>query len=171
MKGKNKNEKTTVGRIWCNNGRVCNHHASCGWFCWSASEHPQIRGGKANAFRNGSRCANFAKTVNDSGAVTAEFLVILPAACLILLTALSLTQLQMQRFQLIELSAESSRAIARGEAEDVIAKLIKESGRNIEYSVEYKDISVCVELSCDSPTFLIGQIKLSEQSCARKGGL
>jgi hypothetical protein len=108
--------------------------------------------------------------------VTAEFAIVLPGVLLLLFLALSVLAMQTSRIGLVELAAESSRALARGESESLVRELIESAGLGSDVSLNtfYSDLSVCVELTHINRIRPLGEefaIEVSETQCARKGGL
>ena len=108
--------------------------------------------------------------------MTAEFAIILPGVLLILFLALSVQSLQTSRIALVELAAEGSRALARGESKALVTELITQSGLGsvASFEVLYQDLSVCVEVAQTHQIRALGgqfPIELKEVQCSRKGGL
>jgi hypothetical protein len=100
----------------------------------------------------------------------------LPGVIFILYFALSVLAMQTSRVGLVELAAEGSRALARGESEAIIQQLIDgvSLGNHISTSISYTDLSVCLELVQLKEIAPFGRelsIELKESQCARKGGL
>jgi hypothetical protein len=95
---------------------------------------------------------------------------------LILVFSLSVLALQANRMALIELAAEGSRAIARGETEDVLTSLIQDRKLSPEpqSKLEYESLSICLELSQNVKLPVLGNFMdfpVLERQCARKSGL
>jgi hypothetical protein len=95
---------------------------------------------------------------------------------LILYFALSVLAMQTSRIGLVELAAESARALARGESEGLVEQLIEGTGlgKQVSFTTTFSDLSVCVELIRFSQIPPFGPdlaIEVKEIQCARKGGL
>jgi hypothetical protein len=108
--------------------------------------------------------------------VTAEFAIVLPAVLLVLAFSLSVLAIQSSRLGLIELAAETSRALARGESEDLVRQIIAESakGQEIKFEIDHSELMICVILSRNVQISALGgliPIDVSERQCARKSGL
>ena len=90
---------------------------------------------------------------------------------MILALALSIMALQAARMQLIEFASFAARAIARGEAEAQVSKLI--SAEDESYAMEVKDVGdlICVDVKAQKKIFWLGNIDLKERQCSRKQGL
>lgn len=108
--------------------------------------------------------------------MTAEFAVVLPGVLLVLFIAISVLSLQTSRIALVELAAEGSRALARGESEELVSQLLSESGlgSKLTFASSYTDLSVCIEVVQKHEIKALGAslpIVLKEVQCSRKGGL
>jgi len=177
MKEKVNEENNLVRRNRCDNCRVCNYHSGSGRFCRSTANHPSKSRGAPNASRFGSFCSHSKRNaVAEDGSVTAEFAVILPAVFLVLLFALSALAIQASRIGLIELSAEASRALARGEQLEVARSLIDQAAQGvaIKLEIDHTELMVCVTLVKSVQISLLGglvPLNVSERQCARKSGL
>jgi hypothetical protein len=95
---------------------------------------------------------------------------------IILFFSLSVLALQASRIGLVELAAQGSRALARGESEELVSQLLRESqlGEKASFRVSYKELSICVEVVQTAEIGGLGgvfPIELSEIQCSRKGGL
>jgi len=108
--------------------------------------------------------------------VTAELAIVLPAVLMVLVFSITVLGIQTNRMALIELAAEGSRLVARGEPEEVLKELTQE--RNLvpfpTANWVYEELSVCLELSQNIKTALFGSflsIPVLERQCARKSGL
>ena len=90
---------------------------------------------------------------------------------MILVLALSIMALQAARMQLIEFASFAARAIARGEAEAQVSKLI--SAEDQSNSMEIKNVGdlICVDVKTQKEIFWLGKIDLKERQCSRKQGL
>ena len=177
MKERENNETKLVRRKWCQHRRIRNYYfGSCGLRRAHADNSEESRG-KADA--SGShKVSSDCKRVclEDRGSVTAEFAVVLPGVLLVLFIALSVLSLQTSRIALVELAAEGSRALARGESEELVSQLLGESGlgSKVTFASSYKDLSVCIEVVQKHEIRALGAslpIVLKEVQCSRKGGL
>jgi len=172
MKGKRYVSKTNRRRR-SNNCRVCNHHFGCCWFCRLAIEHSAFKRSKTDAFRSDSFCNKHttSKLVSEVGSVTAEFALIVPAALLILILAISTLSFQTQRNYLVEATAAGARELARGETTTSLDELLSEYKLNPRVAIEHRNFLVCLELTIQAKLSWLGSIPISERQCARKSGL
>lgn len=110
---------------------------------------------------------------SESGSVTAEFAVVLPAVFMIIAIAIGALSLQVERMRLVGLAAELARASGRGESEQAIRQVFDERlvGRRVEYSSDGSfscaEVSTEVEL-LGLPSF---GLRLADRQCARTVGL
>lgn len=93
------------------------------------------------------------RLLSESGAVTAEFAMLLPTVVFVLGISLASIAAQVQRVQLVVQAADSARAVARGE--HVAGIVLSHSGQLI-----------CVKVSAPSGF----GFDFSEQACAREAG-
>ena len=177
MKERENDQTYMAGRNGCQHGRVRNSDFGCRWFCRLATNCAPKSRGKADALRP-CEVSSYSdrKLLEDHGSVTAEFAIVLPGVMLILYFALSVLALQTSRIGLVEMAAESARAVARGEPEGLVQQLIEETGigKQVSFTTTFTDLSVCVEMSQFSQIPPFGRnfpIELKETQCARKGGL
>ena len=105
---------------------------------------------------------------SESGAVTAELAVALPAVMLVIGLILEVGQWQLQQQRLLVSAATVARAIARGEAPELIDEWVRRLPATTE--VSYGSNLVCVRLSQRPASVLKGfaSLKVSEQQCAEK---
>jgi hypothetical protein len=174
MKGNTHAKKNTPRRNRSYNRRIRHHHSRCSWLCGSAAGNPKVRRSQTNASGHNSFGAEFAEQLGqEQGSVTAEFAIVLPAVLLILGLSLQVLSFQSARVSLIELAAESARALARGEELAVVEKLVSEAGLRPAptFDVIYKELELCVELNQSRPILGLGGISFKEIQCARKSGL
>jgi len=177
MKEKENEQTHLAGRNRCQHGRVCNSDFGCRWLCRLAPNCAQKSGGKADALRPREVSSySHRNRIGEQGSVTAEFAVVLPGVVLILYFALSVLAMQTSRIGLVELAAESARALARGESEGLVEQLIEGTGlgKQVSFTTTFSDLSVCVELIRFSQIPPFGPdlaIEVKEIQCARKGGL
>ena len=104
----------------------------------------------------------------EAGAVTAELAVALPAVMLVIGLILAVGQWQLQQQRLLVSAATVARAIARGEAPELIDEWVRRLPAQLE--VSYGSNLVCARLSQASVSVLKGLagFKVSELQCAEK---
>lgn len=177
MKGKINNESNLVRRVWCEHRRVRNYHPGSRRLRRLATHNSSKSRGKADAFRPCQVCSDRKWCgLDEQGSVTAEFAVVLPGVLLILYFALAVLALQSSRIALVEIAAEGSRALARGESELLVSELISQSGLgpNTGFETSFSELSICVEVVQRHQITALGAtfpIDLKEVQCARKSGL
>lgn len=175
MKESKENETNLVRRNRSQHSRVRNTHFGSSWIRRTPPYNPQEPRGSCNALGSHQIRSNcFRQHLDETGSVTAEFAIVLPGVLILLYLAISVMGIQSSRIGLVELAAECSRALARGESEAVVEQLIQESGRSIASNPAYSDLSVCVELVQIHRIQALGTLfplELKEVQCARKGGL
>jgi hypothetical protein len=177
LKEKEDNETNLVRRKRCQYRRVRNYYFGCSWLRRPIANNSQKPRGQANAVGPRQVGPDRERLVlEDRGSVTAEFAVVLPGVLLVLYFALAVLALQSSRIALVELAAEGSRALARGESEQLVSELITQSGLGpkITFESSFTDLSICVEVVQNHEIGAFGAtfpIELSEVQCARKGGL
>ncbi len=108
----------------------------------------------------------------DSGSVTAELVLALPAVLLILGLALSAMTIQLQRMELVSSASTIARAIARGEPIEVVDALVSELGEAVGFEIDESEGLICVILQSEITIFSIelGDLKLIETQCAKSQG-
>jgi hypothetical protein len=177
MKEKENDETDMDGRNRGNHSRVCNYHFGSGRLRWLIANYSAKSGGQANASGSSPiRSYGNRHPIAEVGSVTAEFAIVLPAVLLVLVFSLSVLAIQSSRLGLIELAAETSRALARGESEDLVRQIIGESakGREIKLEIDHSELMICVILSHNVQISALGvhiPIDVSERQCSRKSGL
>ena len=174
MKGNLNAKKNLVRRNRGINSGIRNHHFGSRRLRRIAIGNSQIERSSANALRHNSFSSKFAHRLEvDHGSVTAEFAVVLPAVILILIVAIQALSFQSARMGLIELAAESARALARGEDSKVIESLIEDAVLNPKptWVIQHKEFELCVEFTQNRSLAGLGLIHLIEVQCARKSGL
>ena len=115
---------------------------------------------------------------SESGSVTAELAMSLPAIALVIAITLGAFSLQIERMKLVEVSATAARAIARGELEENIRSLITEllfplPAESLLLEFEHRENVVCAKLSrqFSLPGLGANLFDVAEVQCARKVGL
>lgn len=174
MKESKNVSKINRRRDWSDNCGICNHHFGSRWFRRTNADHSSLSRGQTNAHGShplGTNC----KSLGERGSVTAEFAIVLPSVLLILVFALSAGGLQAQQVSLVELAAEGSRAIARGEESTLVQVLLDQAGKkDTIMEITHSELMVCVRLVQNAHIPLFGDvfgIPLAESQCARKSGL
>ena len=108
----------------------------------------------------------------DSGTVTAELVLTLPAVLLVLGLVLGAMSIQLQRMQLVSAASEIARAIAREEPMALVDGLVLGLGDKVGFEFLEEDGLVCVILK--SGVELIGidltGLELIERQCAKAQG-
>ena len=177
MKERENNEIYMVRRNRSQHRRVCNSHLGCSWLCRLTSNNSSKPRSAADAFRpNQVSPHGYRRCLKETGSVTAEFAIVLPAVLLVLGVALSVLAIQTSRIGLVGLAAESARALARGESEALVQQLLQGAslGGEVNSKTSFSDLSVCVELAQINHIRGLGDIfpiEVKEIQCARKGGL
>lgn len=108
----------------------------------------------------------------ESGTVTAELVLTLPAVLLVLGLALGAMSIQLQRMQLVTAASDIARAIAREEPMALVDALVLDLGSEVGFEFLEEDGLVCVVLK--SGVELIGidltGFDLIETQCAKAQG-
>lgn len=114
-----------------------------------------------------------ARATSESGAVTAEFAVVLPTVLMILTIALASLSAQLERFKLVSVAGMISRAVARGETLDQINIVFAKQLEGRKFSTYSLDPMVCAEVSqlLEIEVLPDFDLRLAETQCARKLGL
>ena len=89
---------------------------------------------------------------------------------MILVLALSLLSLQIQRVQLAQLAADGARLAAIGGTDNQLQELVTETNLGVDTGINYKNQMVCYQVSLVKKIFWIGLLPISETQCARKTG-
>ena len=108
----------------------------------------------------------------DSGSVTAELVLTLPAVLLIVGLALSAMSVQLQRMELVSAASTIARAIARGEPIAIVDALVSELGEQVGFEIQEELGVVCVILRSEIGIFGIdlSGLELIETQCAKAQG-
>ena len=108
----------------------------------------------------------------DSGSVTAELVLALPAVLLIFGLALSAMSVQLQRMELVSAASTIARAIARGEPIAIVDALVSELGEQVGFEIQEELGVVCVILRSEIGIFSIdlSGLELIETQCAKAQG-
>jgi hypothetical protein len=103
------------------------------------------------------------------GSVTAEFVLVLPVVVMILGVTLGSLAIQLERMKLVSVAATVSRAMARGEPEEMIGALA------FGHKIAFKNTAefICAEVSAQFtlPVLPGMPFSVSDTECARRLGL
>ena len=177
MKERERNETYLVRRNRSQHRRIRKPHLGCCWLCrFTVDDSAKSRSETDVDGPNKVSSYRFRKYLEDKGSITAEFAIVLPAVLIVLYFSLAVLSLETSRVSLVEVAAESSRALARGESESLVQQILQESGqgKSLTYKTVYSDLSICVEVIQIANIQGLGgifPIELNEVQCARKGGL
>ena len=114
---------------------------------------------------------------NETGSVTAELVMALPAVALVISITLGAFALQIERMKLVDVAATAARAAARGDDDAAVSQLVTQmlGAPANEFALEFKvkEQFVCLRLNRQMrlPSFGANLLSLSEVQCARKMGL
>jgi hypothetical protein len=108
-------------------------------------------------------------TSSEYGAVTAEFVMLLPVMLMIIGITLGSLSLQFERMKLVSIAATISRAIARGEPEEKV--MIFLGGLTLSFENTTELICAKVSKQLNLPGLPGLPLEVSDQECARKLGL
>ena len=108
----------------------------------------------------------------DSGNVTAELVLALPAVVMIVALALGAMSVQLQRMELVSAASTIARAIARGEPIEIVDALVSELGGQVGFEIQEELGVVCVVLRREIGIFSIDLtgLELIESQCAKAQG-
>ena len=108
----------------------------------------------------------------DSGSVTAELVLALPAVMMIVALALGAMSVQLQRMELVSAASTIARAIARGEPIAIVDALVSELGEQVGFEIQEELGVVCVILRSEIGIFSIdlSGLELIETQCAKAQG-
>ena len=108
----------------------------------------------------------------DSGSVTAELVLALPAVVVIVALALGSMSVQLQRMELVSAASTIARAIARGEPIAIVDALVSELGEQVGFEIQEELGVVCVILRSEIGIFSIdlSGLELIETQCAKAQG-
>lgn len=102
---------------------------------------------------------------DDSGAITAEYVVVLPAVLLVLMLVIGGIMVSAQRLVLTSAAAQIARLEARGEIKGANARL-GHLPSGVQISRELSGEVRCVTLSWSPELGLLSQIHISATGCA-----
>ena len=108
----------------------------------------------------------------DSGSVTAELVLTLPAVLLIVGLALGAMSIQLQRMELVSAASTIARAIARGEPIEIVDALVSSLGEQVGFEIQEELGVVCVILRSEIGILSIDLtgLELIESQCAKAEG-
>jgi hypothetical protein len=108
----------------------------------------------------------------DTGSVTAELVLTLPAVLLIVGLTLGAMSVQLQRMELVSAASTIARAIARGEPIEIVDALVSELGEQVGFEIQEELGVVCVILRSEIGIFSIDLtgLELIETQCAKAQG-
>lgn len=108
----------------------------------------------------------------DSGSVTAELVLTLPAVLMLVGLALGAMNLQLQRMELVSSASTIARAIAREEPVEVVDALVMELGEQVGFEIQESEGVVCVVLRSEVGILSIelSGLELIESQCAKASG-
>jgi len=108
----------------------------------------------------------------DSGSVTAELVLTLPAVLLIVGLALGAMSIQLQRMELVSAASTIARAIARGEPIEIVDALVSSLGEQVGFEIQEELGLVCVILRSVIGIFsiVLTGLDLLESQCAKAQG-
>lgn len=108
----------------------------------------------------------------DSGSVTAELVLALPAVVMIVAMALGAMSVQLQRMELVSAASTIARAIARGEPIAIVDALVTDLGEQVGFEIQEELGVVCVILRSEIGIFSIDLtgLELIETQCAKAQG-
>jgi hypothetical protein len=113
------------------------------------------------------------KKRNESGSVTAELVLALPAVMLLVSVTIAAMGLQVERMKLVGAAAAIARSIARSESLETTETIHMNMSPNSIMELSEPEGLVCVELSLDAGLPGLSQeiMELKEIQCARATGL
>ena len=109
----------------------------------------------------------------DSGSVTAELVLTLPAVLMIVGLALGAMSIQLQRMELISSASTIARAIAREEPIELVDGLVMALGDKVGFEIQESEGIVCVVLRSEVGILSIqlSGLELIDSQCAKAQGL
>jgi hypothetical protein len=108
----------------------------------------------------------------DSGSVTAELVLTLPAVLLIVGLALGAMSIQLERMELVSAASTIARAIARDEPIEIVDALVSDLGEQVGFEIQEELGVVCVILRSEIGILSIDLtgLELIESQCAKAQG-
>lgn len=108
----------------------------------------------------------------DSGTVTAELVLTLPAVLMVIGLAFGLMSFQLQRMELVSAASTIARAIARDEPIEFVDLLVSELGSKVLFEIQEENGLICVALRKTVDVFGIDlpNFDFVETQCAKAQG-
>jgi hypothetical protein len=108
----------------------------------------------------------------DTGSVTAELVLAIPAVMMIVALALGAMSVQLQRMELVSAASTIARAIARGEPIEIVDALVTELGEQVGFEIQEELGVICVVLRSEIGILSIDLpgLELIESQCAKAQG-
>jgi hypothetical protein len=108
----------------------------------------------------------------DTGSVTAELVLTIPAVMMIVALALGAMSVQLQRMELVSAASTIARAIARGEPIEIVDALVTELGEQVGFEIQEELGVICVVLRSEIGILSIDLpgLELIESQCAKAQG-
>ena len=108
----------------------------------------------------------------DTGSVTAELVLTIPAVMMIVALALGAMSVQLQRMELVSAASTIARAIARGEPIEIVDALVTELGEQVGFEIQEELGVICVVLRSEIGILTIDLpgLELIESQCAKAQG-
>ena len=108
----------------------------------------------------------------DTGSVTAELVLTIPAVMMIVALALGAMSVQLQRMELVSAASTIARAIARGEPIEIVDALVSSLGEQVGFEIQEELGVICVVLRSEIGFLSIDlpSLELIESQCAKAQG-
>jgi hypothetical protein len=106
----------------------------------------------------------------DSGTVTAELVLTLPAVLMVLAFALSMMSIQLTRMELVSSASSIARAIARQEPLEVVDAMVAQAGEKVAFEIQESEGLICVVLKSEFTVLDLPGFELIETQCAKPQG-
>jgi Flp pilus assembly protein TadG len=109
----------------------------------------------------------------ETGSVTAEFAMVLPAVVLVLAMCLGAVQVTGQQVRMTDAAASAARSLARGDGHGPATAIARQAAGSVTLASESRGQFVCAHLSAPSEflPFAAAGLQLEVSSCALAGGL
>lgn len=108
----------------------------------------------------------------ESGTVTAELVLTLPAVLMVLVIAIGAMSIQLTRMELVSSASGIARAIARGEPAEFVETLVSEAGAEVSFEIQESEGLMCVVLKSEMKILNVDlpEFELIETQCAKPHG-
>lgn len=108
----------------------------------------------------------------ESGTVTAELVLTLPAVLMVLVVAFGAMSIQLTRMELISSASSIARAIARGEPIEIVDNLVADVGEQVDFEIQESEGLICVVLKSKVEILNLDlqEFDLIETQCAKPNG-